>query len=69
MPHPTGGYAPIEQRPLAAYVYGPATRKVSRLLAKDKVTSALRAPFTRFLDPAGHGELEEPPYSAAEQRT
>jgi hypothetical protein len=38
---------------------GIATHKVSRLLAKDKVTSFLRAPFTRFQEPAGHGELEE----------
>jgi hypothetical protein len=38
---------------------GVATHKVSRLLAKDKVTSAVRAPFTRFQEKAGHGELEE----------
>jgi hypothetical protein len=38
---------------------GVATHKVSRLIAKDKVTSFLRAPFTRFQEPAGHGELEE----------
>jgi hypothetical protein len=40
---------------------GVATHKVSRLLAKDKVTSFIRAPFTRFQEPAGHGELEEAP--------
>jgi hypothetical protein len=40
---------------------GLATQKVSRLLAKDKVTSFLRAPFTRFQDSSGHGELEEAP--------
>jgi hypothetical protein len=40
---------------------GLATQKVSRLIAKDKVTSFLRAPFTRFQDTAGHGELEEAP--------
>jgi hypothetical protein len=94
-PDPTVGYAPGEQRPLAAYallmgaffgglggalaaaratgreldrpglaevlLYGLATQKVSRLIAKDKVTSFLRAPFTRFQDTAGHGELEEAP--------
>jgi hypothetical protein len=38
---------------------GIATHKVSRLLTKDKVTSFLRAPFTRFQERAGHGELEE----------
>jgi hypothetical protein len=40
---------------------GIATHKLSRLIAKDKVTSFLRAPFTRFQDSAGHGELEEEP--------
>jgi hypothetical protein len=40
---------------------GIATHKVSRLLAKDKVTSFIRAPFTRFQESAGHGELEEAP--------
>ncbi len=40
---------------------GLATHKVTRLLAKDKVTSFIRAPFTRFQEPAGHGELEEAP--------
>jgi hypothetical protein len=40
---------------------GLATQKVSRLLAKDKVTSFLRAPFTRFEEPSGHGELSEEP--------
>jgi hypothetical protein len=40
---------------------GVATHKVSRLLARDKVTSFLRAPFTQFQESAGHGELEEAP--------
>jgi hypothetical protein len=40
---------------------GVATHKVSRLLAKDKVTSFVRAPFTRYQEPAGHGEVEEQP--------
>jgi hypothetical protein len=90
---PTAGYAPGEQRPLAAYtaltgaffaslagavvaarasgreidrpgmpdivLHGLATQKVSRLVAKDKVTSFLRAPFTRFQDTTGQGEVEE----------
>jgi len=38
---------------------GVATHKVTRLVAKDKVTSFIRAPFTRFQEPAGHGELDE----------
>jgi hypothetical protein len=36
-----------------------ATHKVSRLVAKDSVTSPLRAPFTRYEKPAGHAELVE----------
>ena len=36
-----------------------ATQKVSRLISKDKVTSFVRAPFTRFQEKAGHGEVEE----------
>jgi hypothetical protein len=38
---------------------GIATHKVTRLLAKDRVTSFLRAPFAEYQDRAGHGELEE----------
>jgi hypothetical protein len=36
-----------------------ATHKLSRLIAKDAVTSPLRAPFTRYQEPAGNGELNE----------
>jgi hypothetical protein len=37
---------------------GIATHKISRLLAKDKVTSFIRAPFTRFQEKTGQGELK-----------
>lgn len=40
---------------------GIATHKVSRLITKDKVTAFVRAPFTRYEEPAGHGELDEAP--------
>jgi hypothetical protein len=40
---------------------GIATHKLSRLIAKDKVTSFLRAPFTKFQEPSGQGEIEEQP--------
>jgi hypothetical protein len=40
---------------------GLATQKLSRLLARDKVTAFMRAPFTRFERRAGHGEVEEHP--------
>jgi hypothetical protein len=36
-----------------------ATHKLSRLITKDRVTSALRRPFTRFQEDAGGGEVEE----------
>jgi hypothetical protein len=36
-----------------------ASHKASRLIAKDRVTSAVRAPFTEFQANAGHGEVEE----------
>ena len=36
-----------------------ATHKASRLIAKDRVTSTVRAPFTRFEDDAGPGEVSE----------
>jgi hypothetical protein len=40
---------------------GAATYKLSRLLAKDKVTSFVRAPFTEHRDQGGSGEVEEEP--------
>jgi hypothetical protein len=40
---------------------GAATQKLSRLIAKDLVTSALRAPFTEFGDYSGQGEVNESP--------
>jgi hypothetical protein len=40
---------------------GAASHKLSRLLSMDKVTSFVRAPFVRYEEPAGHGELSEEP--------
>jgi hypothetical protein len=37
------------------------THKLSRLIAKDKVTSPLRAPFTRYEEDAGPSEVSEEP--------
>jgi hypothetical protein len=36
-----------------------ATHKLSRLIAKESVTSPLRAPFTRYSEPSGASELNE----------
>jgi hypothetical protein len=40
-------------------LFGIATHKLSRLLAKDKVTAAVRAPFTEREDEGGPSEVEE----------
>jgi hypothetical protein len=36
-----------------------ATHKSARLIARDRVSSTIRAPFTRFQDDAGPGEVNE----------
>lgn len=36
-----------------------ASHKLSRLITRDRVTSAIRAPFTRFQEDAGTGEVNE----------
>jgi hypothetical protein len=36
-----------------------ATHKLARLIAKDRVTSVVRAPFTRFEEEGGPGEVKE----------
>ncbi|MBB2948057.1 hypothetical protein FB565_007828 [Actinoplanes lutulentus] len=53
--------APVPERPALADValISIATHKLSRLIAKDSVTSPLRAPFTRYAEPAGAAELNE----------
>jgi hypothetical protein len=40
---------------------GVATHKLSRVIAKDRVTAPLRAPFTEFDGEGGPGEVEEKP--------
>ncbi len=52
---------PVPERPSAQDVIliSIATHKLSRLIAKDAVTSPLRAPFTRYSEPAGAAELNE----------
>ena len=56
------GHQPPERVSLRdVALLGVATHKLSRLLAKDAVTSPLRAPFTRYEEPAGEAELNEAP--------
>jgi len=38
---------------------GLATHELSRVLAKDRVTAPLRAPFTEYIEPAGESEVKE----------
>jgi hypothetical protein len=45
-----------------------ATHKAARMLAKDRVTSAVRAPFTRFEEEGGPGEVEEKPRGTGVRR-
>lgn len=44
---------------LDALAFVIAAHKLSRLLARDRVTAPLRAPFAKFEKDAGAGELEE----------
>jgi hypothetical protein len=63
------GYAePSERPPFGPYaglaalfnvLTGIATHKLSRLIAKDKITAFARAPFTEFKEPGGPAEVEE----------
>ncbi|MFI7541463.1 DUF1360 domain-containing protein [Actinoplanes sp. NPDC049599] len=52
---------PVPERPATADIVliSIATHKLSRLIAKDAITSPLRAPFTRFAEPGGSGEINE----------
>jgi Protein of unknown function (DUF1360) len=47
----------VESRDLALVAV--ATFKASRIITRDRVTSAIRAPFSRFQDDAGPGEVDE----------
>jgi len=47
---------------------GVATYKLSRLISKDRVTSFVRAPFTRYEEDSGRGEVEEEPRGAGVRR-
>lgn len=51
-----------ERLPLADLaLMATATHKLSRLIAKDRVTSFIRAPFTRYQGSAGPSEVSEEP--------
>lgn len=45
-----------------------ATHKLGRIITKDRITSSVRAPFTRFQDDGGPGEVEEAARGTGVQR-
>lgn len=47
---------------------GIATHKLSRIVAKDRITGILRAPFVNYIKSAGAGEVEEEPRGRGIQR-
>jgi hypothetical protein len=47
---------------------GVATHKLSRIVAKDRITGVLRAPFVNYIRSAGAGEVEEEPRGHGIQR-
>src|SRR5437588_9765736 len=52
---------PVPQRPSARdlVMISIATHKLSRMISKDTVLATVRAPFTRYKEPAGAGEVNE----------
>ena len=47
---------------------GMATHKMSRIVAKDRITGILRAPFVSYIRSSGAGEVEEEPRGSGFQR-
>jgi hypothetical protein len=45
-----------------------ATHKLSRIVAKDRITGILRAPFVNYIRSSGAGEVEEEPRGRGVQR-
>jgi hypothetical protein len=41
------------------FLTGVATHKLARIITKDEVTSFIRAPFTRYQESLGYGEVNE----------
>jgi hypothetical protein len=60
--HRRSGRSSPESIPLGDFLLlSAATQKLSRLIAKDRVTSVLRSPFTRYTGEAGPAEVSEEP--------
>jgi hypothetical protein len=59
---------PKKIKPLDLLLVGVATHKLTRLLGKERITGALRAPFVHYKGSAGSGEVEEEPRGRGFQR-
>lgn len=59
---------PKEIKPVELLLLGVATHKLSRIIAKDRITGALRAPFVHYKGSAGAGEVNEEPRGRGFQR-
>ena len=59
---------PKKFRPLELLLLGVATHKLARIVAKDRITGALRAPFVHYKGSAGGGEVNEEPRGHGFQR-
>ena len=55
----TGRRGPERVSPWDVALTGIATHKMARIIAKDSVTTPLRAPFTAYQDAAGDAEVKE----------
>lgn len=55
----SGRELPERPSPADVILIGTASHKVSRLVTKDKITAAVRAPFTELQGKGGPAELEE----------
>jgi hypothetical protein len=64
----SGREPPERPHPADVVMAGMATHKLSRLLTKSKATSFMRAPFTEYEHPKGHGEVEERPRGSGGRR-
>jgi hypothetical protein len=63
-----GRTLPVRTSLVDLALLGLATHKLSRIVAKDKVTSPLRAPFTHYERPDGPAEVEEKPRGSGFRR-
>jgi hypothetical protein len=64
----SGRKLPDTIRPGDVVLAGIATHRLSRLIAKDRVASFVRAPFTRYEERSGRGEVSEKPRGSGLRR-